>query len=78
MRSGNGNINARKLNESVGAYNEYVKVMVGEVGPEKALAGAPAGQRALQALLGQLAQVANQSAPPSAVPAPVAPPAPKS
>jgi hypothetical protein len=76
MRSGNGNINARKLNESVGAYNEYVKVMVGEIGPEKALAGAPAGQRALQGLLGQLAQVANQSAPPSAAPAPVAPPAP--
>jgi hypothetical protein len=90
MRSSNGNINARKLNESVGAYNEYVKVMVGEVGAEKALAGAPVGQKALQGLLGQLAQVANQSAPPSAAPAapstpapsappePSAPPAPKS
>jgi hypothetical protein len=78
MRSSNGNINAKKLNESVGAYNEYVKVYVGEVGAEKALAGAPAGQKALQGLLGQLAQVANQSAPPSAAPAaaPVAPPAP--
>lgn len=76
MRSGNGNINAKKLNESVGAYNEYVKVMVGEIGAEKALTVAPAGQKALQSLLGQLAQVANQSAPPSAVPAPSAPPAP--
>jgi hypothetical protein len=81
MRAGNGNINATKLNASVGAYNDYVKALVGELGPEKAVAGAPTGQRALQGLLGQLVQVANQAAPaapaaaPSA-PAPSAPPAP--
>lgn len=75
MRSSNGNINAKKLNASVGAYNDYVKAYVGEVGAEKALAGAPSGQKALQGLLGQLAQVANQSAPPSAPAAPSAPPA---
>jgi hypothetical protein len=85
MRSGNGNINATKLNTSVGAYNDYVKAMVGELGPEKAVAGAPIGQKALQGLLGQLVQAANSvpSAPvapstpvaPSA-PAPVVPPAP--
>ena len=85
MRAGNGNINATKLNASVGAYNEYVKALVGELGPEKAVAGAPVGQKALQGLLGQLVQVANQAAPapaaaPSApapsAPAPSAPPAP--
>jgi hypothetical protein len=81
MRAGNGNINATKLNDSVGAYNEYVKALVGEVGPEKAVNEAPAGQKALQALLGQLVQVANQSAPtpaaaPSAAPGNAAPPAP--
>jgi hypothetical protein len=83
MRAGNGNINATKLNASVGAYNDYVKALVGELGPEKAVAGAPTGQRALQGLLGQLVQVANQAAPaaaPSApapsAPAPSAPPAP--
>jgi hypothetical protein len=86
MRTGNGNINATKLNESVGAYNEYVKALVGEVGPEKAVNEGPAGQKALQALLGQLVQVANQSAPtpeaPSAAPGnptaptPTAPPVP--
>jgi hypothetical protein len=80
MRGGNGNIDATKLNASVGAYNDYVKALVGELGPEKAVAGAPTGQRALQGLLGQLVQVANQAAPapaaaPSA-PAPSAPPAP--
>jgi hypothetical protein len=70
MRGGNGNINATKLNASVGAYNEYVRAMVGELGPEKAVAGAPIGQKALQGLLGQLVQVANQAAPaPSAAPA---------
>jgi hypothetical protein len=73
MRSGNGNINATKLNASVGAYNEYVKALVGEVGPEKAVAEAPVGQKALQGLLGQLVQVASQSAP-STAPAPTAPP----
>jgi hypothetical protein len=86
MRAGNGNINATKLNASVGAYNDYVKALVGELGPEKAVAGAPIGQKALQGLLGQLVQVANQAAPaaapaaPSApapsAPAPSAPPAP--
>lgn len=70
MRSGNGNINATKLNASVGAYNDYVRVMVGEIGAEKAVATAPTGQRALQGLLGQLVQVANQSAAPSAPPTP--------
>ncbi len=75
MRSGNGNINSTKLNASVGAYNDYVKAMVGELGPEKSVAGAPIGQKALQGLLGQLVQVANQSAPAvaPAAPAPGAP-----
>jgi hypothetical protein len=72
MRSGNGNISATKLNASVGAYNDYVKAYVGEVGPEKALSNAPAGQKALQGLLGQLLQVANQATP-AAAPAPTAP-----
>jgi hypothetical protein len=77
MRGGNGNINATKLNASVGAYNEYVRAMVGELGPEKAVAGAPIGQKALQGLLGQLVQVANQATPaPSAAPAAPAAPAP--
>ncbi len=77
MRAGNGNINATKLNASVGAYNEYVKALVGELGPEKAVAGAPVGQKALQGLLGQLVQVANQAAPaPAPAAAPAAPSAP--
>jgi hypothetical protein len=66
LRSGNGNINASKLNASVGAYNDYIKAYVGEVGPEKALTDAPNGQKALQGLLGQMIQVANQSAPTTA------------
>ncbi len=71
MRAGNGDINAAKLNASVVAYNDYVKAMVGEVGAEKALTGAPIGQKALQGLLGQLVQAANQAAPaPSSAPAP--------
>ncbi len=73
MRAGNGNINATKLNASVGAYNEYVRALVGELGPEKAVAGAPVGQKALQGLLGQLVQVANQAAPAAAPSAPSAP-----
>jgi hypothetical protein len=75
LRAGNGNINATKLNASVGAYNDYVKALVGELGPEKAVAAAPTGQRALQGLLGQLIQVANQAAPAAApsAPAPSAP-----
>jgi hypothetical protein len=75
MRASNGNINATKLNASVGAYNDYVKAYVGEVGPDKALANPPSGQRALQGLLGQLVQIANQSTP-AAAPAPTAPSAP--
>jgi hypothetical protein len=70
MRSASsGSIDATKLNASVGAYNEYVKAMVGEVGPQKAVDSAPIGQKALQGLLGQLVNAANQAAP-------VAPPAP--
>ncbi len=77
MRASNGNINAAKLNASVGAYNEYVKALVGELGPEKAVAGAPIGQKVLQGLLGQLVQVANQAAPaPAAAPAAPSAPAP--
>jgi hypothetical protein len=74
MRSSSGNISATKLNESVGAYNEYVKALVGELGPEKALSGAPNGQKALQGLLGQLVQIANQSAPADSAPPASAPP----
>jgi hypothetical protein len=75
MRSGSGNIDATKLNASVGAYNDYVKAMVGELGPEKAVASAPVGQKALQGLLSQLVQVANQATPaaPAAAPAPTTP-----
>jgi hypothetical protein len=69
MRGANGEINAQKLNASVGAYNDYVKALVGELGPEKALSGAPTGQKALQGVLGQLIQVANQAAPASTTPA---------
>lgn len=73
MRTGSGNINASKLNASVGAYNDYVKALVGELGPEKALTDAPVGQKALQGLLGQLVQVANQAAPAAAPAAPTTP-----
>ena len=74
MRAGNGSIDAAKLNAAVPAYNDYVKAMVGEIGAEKALAGAPMGQKVLQGLLGQLVQIASQAAPPpSAAPAPSAP-----
>lgn len=77
MRSGNGEINASKLSAAVPAYNEYVKALVGELGPEKALSSAPAGQKALQGFLGQLVQAANQAAPaPSAPSSPSAPSAP--
>jgi hypothetical protein len=85
LRAGNGDINAQKLNASVGAYNDYVRAYVGEVGPEKALTDAPVGQKALQGLLGQLVQVATQASPAPAavpstpdttVPAPSTPPAP--
>ena len=62
MRSPNGKIDARKLNSSVGAFNQYVKALVGELGPDAAVANAPSGQKALQGLLSQLIQVANQAA----------------
>ncbi len=65
MRGGNGSIDAAKLNAAVPAYNEYVKVMVTELGAEKALAGQPIGQKALRAVLGQLVQVASQATPPA-------------
>lgn len=82
MRSaGNGDINGTKLNASVGAYNDYVRAFVGEVGPQKAVDTAPVGQKALQGLLGQLVQAANSvpgtpapTAPAPTAPAPVAPP----
>jgi hypothetical protein len=80
MRTGNGAIDAAKLNAAVPAYNDYVKAMVGEIGAEKALAGAPMGQKVLQGLLGQLVQIASQAAPPPSAapsaPAPSAPPTP--
>ena len=76
MRAGNGSINASKLSAAVPAYNDYVKALVGELGPEKALAGAPSGQKALQGLLSQLVQVASQSAPAAPTGAPTTPSAP--
>jgi hypothetical protein len=62
LRAGNGNIDAVKLNASVVAYNEYVKALVGEVSADKAISGAPNGQKAVQGLLTQLIRVANQAA----------------
>ncbi len=62
MRSSNGNISAVKLNAAVVAYNEYVKALVGEIGPEKAIANAPNTQKVVQGLLAQLIQVANRAA----------------
>jgi hypothetical protein len=62
LRSGDGKIDAVKLNASVGAFNQYVKTLVGEIGPERAVAEAPVGQRAVQGLLTQLVRVANQAA----------------
>lgn len=63
MRASNGDIDATKLNAAVPAYNSYVSALVGEVGPDKAVADAPAAQKSLQGLLSQLVQVANQSSP---------------
>ncbi len=83
LRASNGNINAPKLNASVGAYNDYVRALVGEIGPDRALNEAPNGQKALQGLLGQLIQVANQYSPNAPAPAtpdapaPTAPPLPR-
>ena len=65
MRSSDGKIDAQKLNGSVGAFNQYVKALVGELGPDRAVATAPVGQKAVQGLLSQLLQVANQAAPPA-------------
>ena len=58
----NGNIDAAKLNASAIAYNEYVKALVSEIGPEKAIANAPIGQKVVQRLLVQLLQIANRAA----------------
>ncbi|WP_373541086.1 hypothetical protein [Chamaesiphon sp.] len=63
MRSGDGKIDASKLNRSVGAFNQYVTALVGELGPDAAVATAPVGQKAVQGLLSQLVRVANQAAP---------------
>jgi hypothetical protein len=62
LRSSNGNIDAAKLNASAIAYNNYVKALIGEIGPEKAIATAPIGQKAVQGLLVQLLQIANRAA----------------
>ncbi|PSB56303.1 hypothetical protein [Chamaesiphon polymorphus] len=62
LRAANGNIDTNKLQASIGAFNNYVKTLVGEIGPDKAVADAPSGQKALQGLLGQLVQVASQGA----------------
>jgi hypothetical protein len=62
LRAANGNIDTNKLQASIGAFNNYVKTLVGEIGPDKAVADAPSGQKALQGLLAQLVQVASQGA----------------
>jgi hypothetical protein len=61
LRAANGNIDTNKLQASIGAFNNYVKTLVGEIGPDKAVTDAPSGQKALQGLLGQLVQVASQA-----------------
>ena len=61
IRTGNGGIDAAKLNMALPAYNDYVRAMVGEVGAVKALENAPMGQKTLQVLLGQLVQTASQA-----------------
>jgi hypothetical protein len=70
LRSSDGTIDAAKLNLSVSAFNEYVKVLVSEQGMEKAIANAPATHKAVQGLLGQLVRVANQATPTTTPPAP--------
>ena len=75
MRGGNGSIDAAKLNAALPAYNEYVKVMVTELGAEKALVASVPSLKPLRAVLGQLVQVASQAAPPAAAPPAAAPPA---
>jgi hypothetical protein len=62
LRADNGNIDTNKLQTSIGAFNDYVKTLVGEIGPDKAVNEAPSGQRSLQRLLAQLVQVAAQGA----------------
>lgn len=62
LRAANGNIDTNKLQASIGAFNNYVRTLVGEVGPEKAVADASDGQKALRGLLSQLVQVASQGA----------------
>jgi hypothetical protein len=69
MRSGNGHIDPTKLKASIDAFNNYVKALVGEIGPEQALANVPTGQKALQGLLAQFVRVASQGTP-SAPPIP--------
>lgn len=73
MRASNGDIDATKLNAAVPAYNSYVTALVGELGPDKAVAEAPTGQKALQGLLSQLVQVANQASPAPATSTPSTP-----
>ena len=47
---------------SAGAFNQYVKALVGELGPDAAVATAPSAQKVVQGLLSQLIRVANQAA----------------
>ena len=63
MRTSNGKIGAAKLNAVVLAYNEYIKALVGEIGPERAIANAPNGHKAVRGLLGQSIQIANRAVP---------------
>jgi hypothetical protein len=58
LRAENGNIDINKLQASIAAYNNYVKTLVGAVGPDRAVAEAPIGQKALQGLLVGLVRVA--------------------
>ena len=61
IRTGNGGIDAAKLNMALPAYNDYVSAMVGEVGAVKALANAPTGQKTLQVLLEQFVEMATKA-----------------
>ena len=63
MCASNGTICTAKLNAAVLAYNEYVKAFLGEIGPERAIANAPNGQKAVRGLLGQSIQIANRAVP---------------
>ncbi|AFY94338.1 hypothetical protein [Chamaesiphon minutus] len=62
LRAANGNIDTNKLQASIDAFNDYVKTLVSEIGPDKAVTDAPSGQKALQGLLGRLVQIASQGA----------------